>query len=178
MHITFLCYLHHYTFHQPHKPHNKIRLLQGLGKLTLLVSVHINQGKSWYSKSTCNIVVLTAVIMKITIFWDVTLCSLVGIYQHFRVTCCLFIRIEELARIGRTVSWLLSMLCHSVPPLPILCHHLQTPLVLPIPVYWLLSSSCLSAWNSVTLPKQMCVNFYIFYFYFIDIFWFWLNTQK
>jgi hypothetical protein len=30
-------------------------------------------------------VVLIAVIMKITI-WDVMLCGLVGIYQHFRVT--------------------------------------------------------------------------------------------
>ena len=55
VHITFLSYLHHFTLHQPHKPHNKIGLLQGLSKLTLLASVHINQGKSWYSNNTCKI---------------------------------------------------------------------------------------------------------------------------
>ena len=55
MHITFLSYLHHFTLHQPHEPHDKIGLLQGLSKLTLLASVHKNQGKSCHSNSTCKI---------------------------------------------------------------------------------------------------------------------------
>jgi len=55
MHITFLSYLHHFTLHQSNKPHNKIGLLQGLSKLTLLASAHINHDNSWYSDSKYNI---------------------------------------------------------------------------------------------------------------------------
>jgi hypothetical protein len=33
--------------------------------------------------------VLTAVRIKITIFWDVTQCSLVNMYQYFKGICCL-----------------------------------------------------------------------------------------
>jgi hypothetical protein len=33
--------------------------------------------------------VLMAVTMKITVFWDVTLCSVVDYYHHFRATCCI-----------------------------------------------------------------------------------------
>jgi hypothetical protein len=33
--------------------------------------------------------VLTAASMKMTVFWDVTLCSLVEVYRRFRGACCL-----------------------------------------------------------------------------------------
>jgi hypothetical protein len=33
--------------------------------------------------------VLTAMSMKVTVFWDVAPCSLVEVYQHFRGACCL-----------------------------------------------------------------------------------------
>jgi hypothetical protein len=33
--------------------------------------------------------VLMEVSMKMTVFWDVTPCSLVDVYQHFRGACCL-----------------------------------------------------------------------------------------
>jgi hypothetical protein len=32
--------------------------------------------------------VLMVVSMKITVFWDVALCSLVEVYKHFRDACC------------------------------------------------------------------------------------------
>jgi hypothetical protein len=33
--------------------------------------------------------VLTAAIMRMTVFWDVAQCSLVEVYRRFRGTCCL-----------------------------------------------------------------------------------------
>lgn len=39
--------------------------------------------------------VLTTVVMKSSIFWDVTPSSLMKVYQHFRGTYCLILKVEE-----------------------------------------------------------------------------------
>jgi hypothetical protein len=31
--------------------------------------------------------------MKITVFWDVAMCNVVDIYQHFRGTCCIHLQV-------------------------------------------------------------------------------------
>jgi hypothetical protein len=40
--------------------------------------------------------VLTAVSMKIAVFWDIAPCSLIEVYQRFRGPCCLYHQGERL----------------------------------------------------------------------------------
>lgn len=51
----------------------------------------------WKAHSTClKIWVITAVALKIDIFWDMTLCILEGSYQLFRGICCLHLQGEKI----------------------------------------------------------------------------------
>jgi hypothetical protein len=45
--------------------------------------------------------VLTASNLKVTMFWDVTLYSLVESYQHFRGTCCFHLQIRGVSHDGK-----------------------------------------------------------------------------
>jgi hypothetical protein len=39
--------------------------------------------------------IVMAVTVKITVFWDVMLCCLIDLHQHFRGTCCLKMEAES-----------------------------------------------------------------------------------
>jgi hypothetical protein len=61
--------------------------------------------------------VLTTMPMKSTIFWDVTPCSAVGVYESFRGICCLHLQVQS-TRKKQTISsatlpaaWILLVVC-------------------------------------------------------------------
>ena len=81
---------------------------------------------------------------------------LIVICQHLRVTCYLLHQGRRISQMGKNSTLTAIQVYHSLP-------HLipPVPLVLPIPVYWLLSSSC-CLHGTVWLSPDVCAYILIF----------------
>jgi hypothetical protein len=61
----------------------------------MLVFTKLEDTQSTITRVLVRHQVLTVLRMKMTVFWDVALCSLVEVYQRFRGACCLHHRGDQ-----------------------------------------------------------------------------------